>query len=158
MRDQIRKDSESNCSITLEYKDTIVEENISPFKVGKITIGKIMNKYLTRKFTEDIDYIEQKGGIINPNPGMKWIEESLQTSVENGLMDNETLLVTRIGIFDSNQPAPEEPISNIKIIFRLLCVCLRSPVRPNYNCPNNLRYCTNDATDGIWRSSQQRLD
>jgi hypothetical protein len=64
----------------------------------------MMDKYLTRKFTEDIDYIEEQGGI-------KFIESGLKTSLINGITDSENMLINRIGTFDSNQPAPEKPIN-----------------------------------------------
>jgi hypothetical protein len=90
-----------------------VEDKIySPFKLGKVAIGNIMNKYLTRKFTEEIEYIQEKGGL-------KFLESGLKTSLVNGICDNDNMMITRIGVFDSNQPAPEKPISNL-CLFRLL--------------------------------------
>ena len=63
MKDQKKTDTQSIYSNAYDEKDTTVEDNIySPFKIGKTTISNIMNKYLTRKFTEDIDYIQQRGG------------------------------------------------------------------------------------------------
>jgi hypothetical protein len=63
MKDQDKTKNESQYSNAFEEKDTTVEDNIySPFKIGKTTISNIMSKYLTRKFTEDIDYIQQRGG------------------------------------------------------------------------------------------------
>jgi hypothetical protein len=83
------------------------EESICfPFSMGKSRISKLMHKYLTRKFTEDIDYLQRKGGI-------HWIEDGLTTSVVKGITDDENLMITRVGVFDSNQPAPEEPISKL---------------------------------------------
>jgi hypothetical protein len=33
-----------------------------PFKISKTCISNLMSKYLSRKFTEDIDYLNKKGG------------------------------------------------------------------------------------------------
>jgi hypothetical protein len=38
------------------------EEIQEPFKISKTTISTLMSKYLSRKFTEDIDYLHKKGG------------------------------------------------------------------------------------------------
>ena len=87
-----------------DLKD-VKDKIYTPFKLGKVAIGNIMEKYLTRKFTEDIDYLQEQGGI-------KSIESGLKTSLVNGITDNENMMINRIGVFDSNQPAPEKPISN----------------------------------------------
>jgi hypothetical protein len=99
------------------------DKTYSPFKLGKTAISNIMNKYLTRKFTEDIDYLQEIGGV-------KFLESGLKTSLTNGINDSDNMMITRIGVFDSNQPAPEKPISKYIIIktivnlFGLLLVIL----------------------------------
>ncbi len=119
------KDNKQNCipedssnsfdETSANLKD--IEDNIySPFKLGKVAIGNLINKYFTKKFTEDIDYLQQRGGI-------NWIENSLKTSFKNGISDNDNMLITRVGVFDSNQPAPEKPISN-SLLIRLLRIRL----------------------------------
>jgi hypothetical protein len=45
-------------------KETNIEDNLlHPFTITKNILSTIMDKYLTRKFTEDIDFLVQKGGI-----------------------------------------------------------------------------------------------
>ncbi len=75
-----------------------------PFKIGKSTIDSLINKYLSRKFCEDVEYLQQKGGI-------NWIEQALVTSISDGLTDDEVLKVNRSNAFDTNEPPQEEPIS-----------------------------------------------
>jgi hypothetical protein len=57
-----------NYSSTNDESESFVSDNIySPFKIGKTFINNLMDKYLTRKFTEDIDYLDHQGGIIYLN-------------------------------------------------------------------------------------------
>jgi hypothetical protein len=67
MKDQKKKtENDSQYSYAFDSKDTTVEDNIySPFKIGKTTISKLISTYLSKTFTEDIDYIQQRGGNIN---------------------------------------------------------------------------------------------
>ena len=80
------------------------EDAQPPFKIGKSTIDLIIEKYLSRKLCEEIDYLKSRGGI-------KWLEMSLKTSILEGLPDSDTEKIDRINAFDSNEPPLEEPIS-----------------------------------------------
>lgn len=87
------------------------EEIEEPFKISKKGLDTIMNKYLSRRLDEDIMFIERKGGI-------KFLEEALCTNFQRGLNDNDAF-VGRIKAFDSNERAPEDPLSII-LLNRLL--------------------------------------
>ena len=60
LNDSIGNDENTTClkEITLD------ENNFKSFKITKDDLAEIMDKYLTRKFTEDLDYLMNKGGIL----------------------------------------------------------------------------------------------
>lgn len=89
------------------------EDGIYPFTISKSTIGHIIGKYLSRKFTDDIDFVQTKGGV-------QWLEEGLRTSIKNGISDGESDLMERVGIFDSNEPIPEDPIRFCTFVWEAL--------------------------------------
>ena len=92
----------------MEEKDNIDEREINkdakePFKVSKDGIDYLVQKYLNRKFTEELDYLRTLGG-------PKFFEEGLCTSFSQGLIETEEQREKRIEAFDSNERPPEEPI------------------------------------------------
>jgi magnesium-transporting ATPase (P-type) len=93
--------------------DEIYDEIQPPYKIGKPGIDFIISKYLSRKLCEEVTYIESKGGLT-------WLEESLRTSTQNGLNLTETDKLERINAFDSNEPAPEEPLSYWSFVWEAL--------------------------------------
>jgi hypothetical protein len=80
------------------------EEFQEPFHVSKKGLDELMNRYLSRKFDEDLVFIKRRGGI-------KWLESALHTNLESGLNDTEDLKLRRKQAFDTNEKEPEEPIS-----------------------------------------------
>jgi hypothetical protein len=45
-------------------EDDNKEDIQEPFQISKMTLSTMMSKYLSRKFAEDVDYLNKKGGII----------------------------------------------------------------------------------------------
>jgi hypothetical protein len=97
--------------MSIDSNDENREEIQEPFKISKTTISKLMSKYLSRKFAEDIDYLSKKGGHFSLTLGISWLERGLVTNFEQGLIDDENLNIIRVNVYDSNEPAPEDPIS-----------------------------------------------
>jgi len=95
--------------IKIEDEIKINEEDVNkdarePFKISKDGINYFMQKYLNRKLTEEIDYIEKLEG------NMKFFEEGLCTSFSQGLNEEEEQKQKRIDRFDSNERPPDEPL------------------------------------------------
>ena len=93
-----------------------IENNDStpPFKVGKEGVDYFIQKYLNRKFTEELDYIDKHGGI-------RFFEEGLYTSIANGLIDKTSEdKDLRIEVFDSNEKAADEEISFWTFVWEAL--------------------------------------
>lgn len=89
------------------------KDAIAPFKVSKDGIDFFVQKYLNRKFTEEIDYLERLGG-------PKFFEDGLCTSFSKGLSENEADREKRIEAFDSNERPPEEPIVYCDFVLNAL--------------------------------------
>ena len=103
-----------------EYQDISeikYDDVVQPFKIGKKGLSGIMQKYLTRKFTEDIDFLHQQGGA-------NWLEDCLLTNKLEGI--KETDYYFRISVFDSNENAPDPMRGNLYLILRFLLICVGS--------------------------------
>ena len=87
-----------------QVNDEIDDEIEDPFKISKNGIENLMNRYLSRKFDDELVYIERKGGI-------KFIEEALQTNFKNVIVDKDDFS-NRKKAFDTNEQEPDEPLSN----------------------------------------------
>ena len=83
---------------------TVNDNSVEPFKMSKEGVDYLNQKYLNRKFTEDIDYLEKLDGI-------KFITKSLLVNPESGLDEDESQREKRIDAFDSNESPPLEPIN-----------------------------------------------
>lgn len=101
------KKEEINSSYEIE------DEVQPPFMIGKPGIDFIISMYMSRKLCEEVTYIESKGGI-------SWLEESLVTSTKQGLNLTESDKSERINAFDSNEPAPEDPVSFWSFVWEAL--------------------------------------
>lgn len=88
----------------IKIENQINNGAVPPFKITKDGVDYLIQKYLNRKFTEDIDYIERVDGV-------KFFEEGLSTSFERGLVESIEKREIRISEFDTNEDPPEEPIS-----------------------------------------------
>lgn len=91
-----------------EMNDITKEREINnganePFSVTKEGIDYLIQKYLNRRFTEDLDYLER-------NSGVKFYEGALCTTYDKGLVEADDQKEKRIEEFDSNEAPPEEPI------------------------------------------------
>ena len=93
------EEAEEHAEDDVEYEDAS-----PPFKIGKRGLDGIMQKYLNRSFTEDVDFLNQKGGIT-------WVESILLTNKELGLNDSDELRIQRITAFDTNQSLPDAELS-----------------------------------------------
>lgn len=93
-------DKESN---EIEKEREINNGATEPFTVTKEGIDYLIQKYLNRKFTEDLDYLERSSGV-------KFYEGALVTSFDKGLVQTEDEKEKRVEEFDSNETPPEEPI------------------------------------------------
>ena len=85
-------------------EEDVNRDHKEPFKVSKDGINYLIQKYLNRKVTEEIDYIEKLG-----DP--KFFEEGLCTSFSQGLNESEEQKNKRIECFDSNERPPDEPLN-----------------------------------------------
>lgn len=55
--------TQDETSAHLKESSSDLDETLySPFKISKNMISNLMNLYLTKKFTEDIDYLNKEGG------------------------------------------------------------------------------------------------
>jgi hypothetical protein len=57
--------TQDETSAHLKESSSDVDDTLySPFKIGKNMISNLMNLYLTKKFTEDIDFLNNQGGTL----------------------------------------------------------------------------------------------
>lgn len=89
------------------------KDAVAPFLVTKEGIDYFVQKYLNRKFTEEIDYIEKLGG-------PQFYEKGLCTSFDKGLTESDEEKDARISNFDSNERPPEEPIKFCDFVLEAL--------------------------------------
>ena len=104
---------------------TVNDNSVEPFKMSKEGVDYLNQKYLNRKFTEDIDYLEKLDGI-------KFITKSLLVNPESGLDEDESQREKRIDAFDSNESPPLEPINFCSFVLEAFedKIIISSLVRP----------------------------
>ena len=118
------EENENNQIKIEEIESNINKGATEPFKVTKDGIDYLIQKYLNRKFTEDLDY-------LNKLKGPKFYESGLCTDYNLGLIEDEDRKEVRIQEFDSNESPPDPEIKfcnyfmeamSDKIII-ILCIC-----------------------------------
>ena len=87
-------------------ENDVDDEIDPPFQISKKGLDKLIQNYLSRTLDEDLDTIEKNGG-------MNWIENGLQSDLQNGIKD-EDMFFARKKAFDTNEQEPEEPLSKYR--------------------------------------------
>ena len=97
------KNNDNLTEAEIQVESSLNQGAEEPFKITKECIDYLMQRYLNRKFTEEIDYLQRVNGV-------GFLEAGLCTSISSGLKDTEERRDKRIELFDSNEKPPEEPI------------------------------------------------
>jgi magnesium-transporting ATPase (P-type) len=102
----MEKEMENKIEDEMKIKEEDVNRDAKePFLLSKDGINYLMQKYLNRKTTEEIDYIEKLDG------NTKFFETGLCTSFSQGLNESDDQQQKRIQSFDSNERPPDEPLN-----------------------------------------------